>query len=578
MKASRILTLVATLVALTVFQGMALADYSFNLDTPPLEMESEVGFLAQFHNTLSNTGSTDDTYTVRIVKNAPADWTATMCAGATCYPPFITEIEVPLTAGADINLDIDLTPLSVGTGSVTVMLASMGDPTQTLDVTFTVTAFVNLDFDFHAPDQGAVAAIGILQAFHTTLTNNSDADDIYTVSMVKNAPESWTATMCEGSTCYPPFITEIDVNLSAGNQTNLDIDLTPGEIGDGSVTITMASGNNPSQTDTKTFSVVTTGLDVLLVAGDNGMGNDLWYLDAITAAGKTVGTWKRQEMGIISNEEISEFGTVVWESGTVSGGLVNDDMAALTYLVLHGGNLFLSGQNLAYNYCDPSSPHYTTSTKSWFNNVLKTDYAGLEGQGDFAAGFEGDDVTGELFFNLYGGDGADNNTTMDALATLSDAIATIEYGTGNTGANRSSYGSGKTFFCAFAFEGIDTAVNRNAFMNQAMLWFDGLITPAGDVVAPLMATVPYATPNPFNPQTNIRFEVGGSQSVSAEVIIYNVKGQAVRNLMQGIVTPGPQNLVWDGRSNDGRALATGIYMARVRLADQSKTVKMTLVK
>ncbi len=72
--------------------------------------------------------------------------------------------------------------------------------------------------------------------------------------------------------------------------------------------------------------------------------------------------------------------------------------------------------------------------------------------------------------------------------------------------------------------------------------------------------------------------VGGTLSVQAEVIIYNVKGQAVRNLLQGTVSPGPQNLVWDGRSNDGRTLATGIYMARVRLADESKTVKMTLVK
>ncbi len=461
MKASRILTLIATVLALTVFQGMALADYSFNLDSPPLYAHGEVGVLVQFHNTLSNTGTTDDTYVVSIVKNAPDDW---------------------------------------------------------------------------------------------------------------------AATMCEGSTCYPPHITEIEVDLTAGNQTNLDIDLTPLSLGDGSVTITIVSGNNPAQSDTKTFTVVTAGLDVLLVAGDNGMGSDAWYLDAITAAGKTVGTWKRQEMGALGSMDISEFGTVVWESGNVSGGLDSDDLAALVYYIQHGGNLFLSGQNLAFESCDPASPYYSASTKGWFNGILKTDYSYAEGPGDFAAGFEGDIVTGDLFFNLFGGDGANNNLTMDALTAVAGGIATIEYGSGGVAAVRSSYGSGKTFFCGFAFEGIDTEANRNALISQAMLWFDGYITPVGDVVAPLMASIPYATPNPFNPQTNIRFEVGGNQSVQAEVTIYNLKGQAVRNLLQGTVSPGPQNLVWDGRSNDGRALATGIYMARVRLADQSKTVKMTLVK
>ncbi len=575
MKASRILTLIATMLALTVFQGMALADYSFDLDTPPTHADGEIGVLVQFHNTLTNTGSSDDSYVISFVKDAPSDWAATMCEGATCYPPHITEITVDLAAGSQTNLDMDLTPLSEGQGSITMTVTSVGNPLLRIDQTFTVST---LDFDFHVPAQGAVAAVGFLQAFHTTLTNNSDADDILTVSMVKNAPTGWTSTICVGSTCYPPHITEVEVNLSAGGQTNLDIDLTPGNVGEGSVTVTITSGNNPAQSDTKTFTAITPGLDVLLVAGDNGMGSDAWYLDAITAAGKSVGTWKRQEMGALDNMDISEFGTVVWETGNVNGGLDNDDMSALTYFVLHGGNLFLSGQDLAFNYCNPASPFFTFSSKSWFNSVLKTDYASAEGPGDFAAGFEGDNVTEDLFFNLYGGDGADNNVSMDALTAMADAIATIEYGSGNVGAVRSSYGEGKSFFCGFAYEGIDTEATRHAFMTQAMLWFDGELTPVGDMVAPLLASIPYASPNPFNPQTNIRFEVGGSQSVQAEVTIYNVKGQAVRNLMQGSVSPGPQNLVWDGRNNDGRTLATGIYMARVRLADESKTVKMTLVK
>lgn len=578
MKTSRILTIAATLVALTVFQGMALADYGFDLDSPPSEVDGELGIMVQFHNTLTNTGSSADTYYVSFIKNTPADWNATICEGATCYPPFTTEIAVILGGGDSTNLDMDITPLSVGSGSVTITVTSAGNPSLNTNRTFTVHSYENLDFDFHVPDHGAVAEIGVLNAFHTTLTNNSGADDTYTVTMVKNIPETWTGSLCEGATCYPPFMLEIDVELADGNLTNLDIDITPADLGDGSLTITVTSGNDPTQSSTHTFSVVTPGLDVLLVAGDSGAGYDSWYEAAITAAGKTVGTWKRQEMGTLSNTEISEFGTVVWETGTLSGGLAMDDMSALAYLVQHGGNLFLSGQNLASAYCDPSSPDYTSVTRNWFNSILKADYLSFEGPGDFAAGFENDIVTGDLFFSLFGGDGADNNTTMDALTALTGGTATIEYGSGNTGAVRASYGGGKTFFCGFAFEGIDTGASRDDFMNQVLLWFDGQITAAGDVVAPLMASIPYASPNPFNPQTIIRFEVGGIKSVPSEVTIYNLKGQAVRNLFQGSVSPGPQNMVWNGRDDNGRSLATGIYMARVRLGEENSTVKMTLVK
>ncbi len=441
-------------------------------------------------------------------------------------------------------------------------------------------ALADYALNFHVPDQGAVTDVFIQQAFHTSITNTGSSDDTITITMVKNVPADWIygVSMCVDGECFSPTYLEHTMPLSAGELTNLDVDMTPFSIGEGSVTITVASHGDPGLSFSKVFTILTPGFDVLLVAGDEQMGSDVWYHDAISAAGKTVCTWQRQEMGSLSNEEISLFDNVVWESGTVDGGLTNDDLGTLTYYILHGGNLFLSGQNLAYDYCNTASPHYTPSTKSWFNTILKTDYASAEGPGDSASGVEGDMVTGDLSFNLYGGDGANNNTTMDALTTLSGGVATLQYGSGNTAANRCSYGSGKAFFCAFAFEGIDTEANRSDLMNQALLWFAGQITPVNDIVAPLLAKAPFATPNPFNPQTSIRFDVGGTETVPAEVTIFNLKGQIVRHLLKGTISPGPQNLVWNGRGNDGRNLATGIYMARVMIADQSKTVKMTLVK
>jgi FlgD Ig-like domain len=441
-------------------------------------------------------------------------------------------------------------------------------------------ALADYAFDFDAPDQGAISDVGIFGSFHTSITNTGSSDDVITITMVKYVPTAWNfgVSMCVDGLCYSPLYLEHTMDLASGELTYLDVDITPLDVGSGMVGITVTSQGNPGLSVTKEFTVVTTGLDVLLVAGDNDQGGDSWYHNALTNAGKTVGTWKRQEMGSMTNMEISGFPTVVWATGTVDGGLDSDDFAALAYYVQHGGNLFLSGQKLAYESCDPGSPYYSPSAKDWFNTILKTDYAGPENTAVTAAGPSGDLVTGGINFNLNGGSGANNNLNMNALTTLTGGTTSLRYNTANTAAVRTSYGTGKIFFCGFAYEGISFSGSRNGLMNQILAWFAGELSPVGDMVSPLLASVPYATPNPFNPQTSIRFEVGGSRDVSAEVVIYNLKGQSVRNLFQGAVSPGPQNMIWNGRGDDGQNLATGIYLARVQLEDQSETVKMTLVK
>ncbi len=441
-------------------------------------------------------------------------------------------------------------------------------------------ALADYALDFHVPDQGAITEVGVFGAFHTSITNTGSSDDTITITMVKNVPSGWIwgISMCVDGTCFAPTYQVHTMPLASGALTNLDVDITPLEIGEGTVTITVTSQGDPGLNITRDFTVVTPGLDVLLVAGDSGMGNDSFYRDSIVNSNKTAGTWKRQEMGTLTNEEISFFPSVVWEAGDQAGSLDSNDMGVLAYYVQHGGNLFLSGKNLAYESCDPGSPYYTVNSKSWFNSILKTDFASQETAAVSAAGPAGDPLTGSLDFNLSGGDGAGNNDSMNALTALSGSTATLLYNTTNTAATRTKYGTGMIFFCGFAFEGIDTAVHRDGLMSQVFAWFAGELTPVGDLVSPLMVSDLYVSPNPFNPQTSIRFDVLGSQDVTTKVVIYNLKGQAVRNLFQGSISPGPQNLIWNGRSDEGNHLATGVYLARVQLAGQSKTVKMTLVK
>jgi hypothetical protein len=64
-------------------------------------------------------------------------------------------------------------------------------------------------------------------------------------------------------------------------------------------------------------------------------------------------------------------------------------------------------------------------------------------------------------------------------------------------------------------------------------------------------------PNPFNPSTTISFDIPVSSSVTLRV--FNVIGQEVRTLVQGTLSQGRHDVVWNGLDDAGRALASGIY-------------------
>ncbi len=77
-------------------------------------------------------------------------------------------------------------------------------------------------------------------------------------------------------------------------------------------------------------------------------------------------------------------------------------------------------------------------------------------------------------------------------------------------------------------------------------------TGVADVVAAGAALLPN-TPNPFNPQTTIAYELASPQQV--QLAIYDTRGRQVRALVHGDVMPaGRHTLVWDGRGDDGREL------------------------
>jgi photosystem II stability/assembly factor-like uncharacterized protein len=101
-------------------------------------------------------------------------------------------------------------------------------------------------------------------------------------------------------------------------------------------------------------------------------------------------------------------------------------------------------------------------------------------------------------------------------------------------------------------------------------------TGTGEMVASAVLGQPQAVPNPFNPATEIRFDLARDERV--RVTIHDVAGRVVRSLHDGSLGAGPQRLVWNGRDDVGRPLASGAYLVRIEAAGEGVTHKVLLSK
>ncbi len=99
---------------------------------------------------------------------------------------------------------------------------------------------------------------------------------------------------------------------------------------------------------------------------------------------------------------------------------------------------------------------------------------------------------------------------------------------------------------------------------------------APDPVVPRITALAQNYPNPFNPRTWIDFSLPRAQRVSLR--IYDERGRLVKTLIDGLVAEGDHHLRWDGRDNEGRSVASGVYHYLLRTDGGVLRHKMTLIR
>jgi subtilisin family serine protease len=83
-------------------------------------------------------------------------------------------------------------------------------------------------------------------------------------------------------------------------------------------------------------------------------------------------------------------------------------------------------------------------------------------------------------------------------------------------------------------------------------------------------------PNPFNPETSIRY--GLPKAAEVKLVIYNALGQKVRTLESGPREAGYHEVIWDSRDESGVKLPSGVYVYKIEAGEFEKSAKMVLVR
>ncbi len=86
-------------------------------------------------------------------------------------------------------------------------------------------------------------------------------------------------------------------------------------------------------------------------------------------------------------------------------------------------------------------------------------------------------------------------------------------------------------------------------------------------------------PNPFNPQTTLRFEIPADKADNlVNLSIYNAAGKLVKEVFAGKLSSGVHEFTWKGLNTIGLQQASGIYFARFTAGTFMQTNKMILIK
>ncbi len=358
--------------------------------------------------------------------------------------------------------------------------------------------------------------------------------------------------------------------LAPGAAATATVTLTAGTIEDGTwldLNVNLTSDEGFNRTVTYTIRV---GRGRLLVVDDDGSGNfQSYYYSSLIDLGANPDLWSSSLDGQPTSFHLSHYPAIIWVCGNeTSNTLTASEQEALTSYLNAGGNLLISAHGLRNDI--GGSSFFSDYLRSASDNNLAGDRV--------VNAVEGVPVFDGTRLLLQGGACANNGLTgPDRILPVNGGVAAFEYTTaGGVGAVMYD-GAYKSIYFAFSLEagcGLAGTDHYSVVLSRTLEWFG---IERVDVHERPTAPIPHSArlignyPNPFNPTTEVKFEVGAASNV--ELRVYDIQGRLVSELVSGLVQPGTHQVQFDGSG-----FASGVYFVRLVAPGVVQSAKMVLLK
>jgi len=159
----------------------------------------------------------------------------------------------------------------------------------------------------------------------------------------------------------------------------------------------------------------------------------------------------------------------------------------------------------------------------------------------------------------------------DTLLNIYTADTTLAYNASELIALMAGAESMTTFWKVFAEDG-----EYSTGAAAQMLYLENTVVGIAELEIPEAYQLYQNYPNPFNPSTTIRYDL--PEAADVNLIIYDITGRVVNQLQVGSQTAGVYTLQWNGVTENGIQVATGVYLCRIQTASFTQVIKMLYLK
>ncbi len=318
---------------------------------------------------------------------------------------------------------------------------------------------------------------------------------------------------------------------------------------------------------------------------------DLFY-DGVLAGQPVAGHWDRATeqaaQNPLSDADMGGYTTVVYHVDAFTTGMTTAaDTTELREYAQHGGRLLVSATRASYVLGGAVEPTTVFGPGEFMHDVFQYNEAHQSEEFDMAGafgqlpGYPDLDVDESKYFlnrlpaqDAYIGPVAGLPTTEVIYRYQSFSGA----GANHDLPNAVRFLSPELRIVAFSLPlyFMDSLSARTAILT-ALSDLAMPTTAADAAAAPALAVaIRGVAPNPFNPATQIEFEVNRRAKVQLQ--IFDVHGRLVRTLVDGRVDPGRHHVDWHGQAQSGRGVRSGVYFLELRAGDQRHRQKIVLVR